>query len=152
MLPAGHCSKLMHSTGNRMYLTWRQCGCVCVSVGLSQWAWASYHAIDRQQLVSSLQPSLAVGHPPRDHSGDVDRGVLLFPPHDVKTQALLCLGQLYHPWVGVALAGREGCHCGLVREATAWSEKKSLFHVKMVRKEVYVPLTSSYITSFIRSN
>lgn len=81
-----------------------------------QWAGASYHSIDRQQLVSSLQASLAIGHPPRDHSGDVDRGVLLFAPHDVEAQTLFCLGQLHHPWVGVAFAGSKGRHCGLVRK------------------------------------
>lgn len=77
---------------------------------------SSYHSVDGQQLVSSLQPPLAVSHPLGDHSGDVDRGVLLFAPHDVKAKTLFCLGKLHHPWVGMALAGCKGCHGGLVRE------------------------------------
>lgn len=76
----------------------------------------SYHAIDGQQLVAPLQASLAIGHAPRDHSGNVDGGVLLFAPHDVEAQALFGLGKLHHSWVGVALAGCKSRDRGLVKK------------------------------------
>lgn len=85
----------------------------------------SYHAIDRQQLVTPLQASLAIGHAPRDHSGNVDGRVLLFAPHDVKTQALVRLRKLDHSWVGVALAGCKSCDRGLVRKAASISVSRS---------------------------
>ena len=72
-----------------------------------------YHSVNREQLVSPLQAPLAVRHPPGDDPGDVDGGVLLLAPHDVEAQALLRLGQLHHPRVGVALAGGECRDCGL---------------------------------------
>lgn len=84
----------------------------------------AYHAIDRQQLVTPLQASLAIGHAPRDHSGNVDGRVLLFAPHDVKTQALVRLRKLDHSWVGVALAGCKSCDCGLVRKAASISRSE----------------------------
>lgn len=63
------------------------------SISLSRpWVGLSYHSIHRQQLVSSLQPSLAVSNALRDYSRDVDRGVLLFAPHDVKAKTLISLG------------------------------------------------------------
>lgn len=90
--------------------------------------WKPYHAIDRQQLVAPLQASLATGHAPRDHSGNVDGGVLLFAPHDVETQALFRLWKLHHSWVGVALAGCKSCHRGLASRAASASDGQKVEH------------------------
>lgn len=73
----------------------------------------SYHAIDGQELIASLQAAVPLGHAPRDDAGDVDGRVLLLAAHHVEAQAFLRLGQLHHPRVGVAFTGCKGCNCGL---------------------------------------
>lgn len=67
----------------------------------------SYHPIDGKQLVASFQSALAVSHAPWNHSGDVDRRVLLLSSHDVEAQAFVRLWELYDTWVGVAFTCRE---------------------------------------------
>lgn len=73
----------------------------------------THHTIHRQQLVPTLEASMAVSHTSRNDPGDVDGRVLLLAPHDVEAQALVCLGQLHYPGMCMALTGREGSHCGL---------------------------------------
>lgn len=102
----------------------------------------SYHAVDRQQLVAPLQASLAIGHAPRDHSRNVDGGVLLFASHDVKTQALFRLGKLHHSWVRVALTGCKSRHRGLVRRAASASDGRKV-EESVKRASVVVIKTST---------
>lgn len=73
----------------------------------------THHTIHRQQLVPTLEASMAVSHASRNDTGDVDGRVLLLAPHDIKPQALVRLGQLHYPGMCMALTGREGSHCGL---------------------------------------
>ena len=73
----------------------------------------THHTINRQQLVTSLQSPVSVGHSTRDNTGDVDGRVLLLASHHIEAQALLCLGKLYHSGMGMALAGCESCYCCL---------------------------------------
>lgn len=76
----------------------------------------TYHAVDGQQLVPSLQAAVPLGHAPRDDAGDVDGRVLLLAAHHVEAQAFLRLRQLHDPRVGVTFAGCEGCDRGLQEE------------------------------------
>ena len=78
----------------------------------------THHAIHRQELVSPLQSSNSVGHASGDDAGDVDGRVLLLAAHDIEAKALLCLGQLHHTGMGVALTGCKGGHCGLGTHTT----------------------------------
>ena len=87
----------------------------------------THHAIHGQQLVAALEASVAVSYASRDDTGDIDGGVLLFAPHDVEAQALICLGQLHYPGMCMALTGCEGSHrglgekkCGEVRAPPWW--------------------------------
>ena len=69
--------------------------------------------IDAEELVAPLEPPVPVRHAPGDDPGDVDGRVLLLAAHHVEAQALLRLGQLHHPGVGVTLGSSEGSHGGL---------------------------------------
>ena len=42
------------------------------------------NTIHRQELVTTLEPTMPVSHPTRDDPGDVDGGVLLFASHNIK--------------------------------------------------------------------
>lgn len=87
----------------------------------------AYHAVDGQELIASLQAAVPLGHAPGDDAGNVDGRVLLLAAHHVEAQALLRLGQLHHPWVGVAFTGRKGCNCGLGGTAKSFFTEVS-FH------------------------
>lgn len=76
----------------------------------------TYHAVDGQELVSSLQAAVPLGHTTGDDAGDVDGRVLLLAAHHVESQTLLRLRELHHPRVRVAFAGGEGGDCGLKEE------------------------------------
>lgn len=106
----------------------------------------SYHSVHRQQLVAPFQPPLPVCHPAGDHSGDVDGGVLLLAPHDVEAQALLCLGELHYPRVGMPLAGRERCHCGLGKE-----EEKRGRETEVSKRETERMTVRIIIFAFLRN-
>jgi hypothetical protein len=72
----------------------------------------THHSIHAQQLVAAFQPSMSVCNAPRNNPGDVDRRVLLFAPHHVKSESLFGLGELDDAGVRVSLAGgerRDGC-------------------------------------------
>lgn len=66
---------------------------------------ATYHTVDRQQLIPPLETPVSVGHTTRDDTRDVDRRVLLLPSHHVEAQPLLGLGQFYHTRVSMTFAG-----------------------------------------------
>ncbi|TNN61300.1 hypothetical protein EYF80_028503 [Liparis tanakae] len=66
--------------------------CLASTCGRGQ----TYHAIDGQQLIPSLQAALPLGHASRDDAGD-----------------------LHHSRVGVTFAGREGGDCCLKEEKQA---------------------------------
>lgn len=89
---------------------------------------SAYHAVDGQELIASLQATVPLGHAPRDDAGDVNGRVLLLAAHHIEAQALLCLGQLHHPWVRVAFAGRKGCNCGLGGTENSLFNKGSFYH------------------------
>lgn len=88
----------------------------------------THHTVHRQQLVPTLEASVAVSHTPGNDTGDIDGRVLLLAPHDVEAQALLRLGQLHYPGMCVPLTGGEGSNGGLgerrhgeVRASPSWT-------------------------------
>lgn len=88
----------------------------------------AYHAIDGQELIASLQAAMPLSHAPRDDAGDVDGRILLLASHHVEAEALLRLGQLHHPWVGVAFAGCKGRNRGLGGTAKSLFSKMLFYY------------------------
>lgn len=86
----------------------------------------TYHAVDRQELVPSLQAAVPLGHTSRDDAGDVDGRVLLLATHHVESQPLFRLRKLHDPRVGVAFAGCEGGNCGLKGREPALTQRSNL--------------------------
>ena len=75
---------------------------------------ATYNAIDREELIPPLESPMPVRHSTGNDSGDVDRRILLLPTHNVEAKTFFCLWQFNNAWVGMALTGSKGSYSSLM--------------------------------------
>lgn len=77
-----------------------------------------YHSIHRQELVASLQTTMAICYTTRNDAGYIYGRILFSASHHIKPQSFISLGKLYNSWVGMALTCSKGSYCCL--NITRW--------------------------------
>lgn len=94
--------------------------------GLVTW---TYHPVDREKLVASLQSSMSVSDAGWDDSRDIYWGILLLPAHYVEPQTFFRFGKLHNTRMRVSLTCCKSCHSRL-RMNTVTSFKQCIsFHL-----------------------
>jgi len=80
---------------------------------MHQWHGSTHHAVDRHELISTLQVAVSVRDSTRYDTWYVDRWILFLATHHIEPKTLGCLRQLDDPWVGVTLACSKRSNCCL---------------------------------------
>lgn len=100
----------------------------------NQWNMYTHHSINRKQLVSTFESSMPFCYSSRNYARNINRRILFFSPHHIKTKAFISLWQFYHSRVWMAFTRCKGSNCCL--------EENEILAIEATELEAYLPILS----------